>query len=136
MLHRAGVHPAHRQVQVDSAEDLDSWHFFPNNVSERSGRLIVILQKQSAHPAALCKPGKVDRISRSCRAIWSCVGVNIEGARHGILLANTAEAAQNINPRKTAFTITRVSPVNGTLYPVVFRKYCRSKYDAVARNFT
>ena len=49
MFHRDGVHPADGEIQVDPAEDLEARRLFAREKRQPGGRIVVILEDDSAH---------------------------------------------------------------------------------------
>jgi hypothetical protein len=79
------LHPDPAQ-RFYAAKDLDAGHLLSHQVSPRRGRLMVALQHQPAHTAALRQPCKVNRINRPRRAVGRRVDVNVDRAGERVLL--------------------------------------------------
>src|SRR5690348_7308962 len=73
-----GIDAAHRAIEVDSAEDLDAWHFFAYDVSKRRSGFVVVLQYQPTHAATLGEPREIDRIDRPRGTIRIAVYMDID----------------------------------------------------------
>jgi hypothetical protein len=82
---RFRIDSADRPIQVDAAENFDARHFLPNDVGQRGGRFVMILQHEATHAAFFRKSREVDGIDRARPAVGIAVRVNVNHTRQGRL---------------------------------------------------
>jgi len=85
--HRCGVDSAHREIQVDSTEDVQTRNFLANDVRESAGWIVMVLENNSTHSFGSRKLRDVEGIYRSRAAIGIAVDMDVDGAcEYGIRL--------------------------------------------------
>jgi hypothetical protein len=80
VLDGRGVHPADRQIQVDSSEHFEAGNLLAREIREAGGGVVMIFEDDAAHPFRAGEPGRLEPIEGARHVVGIGVDVDVDGA--------------------------------------------------------